>query len=220
MWRKEFVRRRGWPKSSPFKRRVKKLTWHLFWGWWNTSIIFLGTFNLQTGLGPAERGSDEMDPSICLSRNEQMKAKEAQYFLFFFFWDSLDLLGRSCRNVFLQLEPPAHSNIAQTYSLLRRSYKAAIVVVNSMSPWSIIRTGSEQDNLQRLDISDAYMLKNTDDLRVSELLMVQSHFQMQMVKRKQALTAGELEINAGFAAVEWVKRCRRSSLIWTLNMLI
>lgn len=86
-----------------------------------------------------------------------MKAKGSR--VFSYFWDSLDLLGRSCRNVFLQFGPPAHSNIAPTYSLLRRSYKAAIVVVNSMSPWSIIRTRSEQHNLPTLDSLDGYMLK-------------------------------------------------------------
>lgn len=88
------------------------------------------------------------------SRNESQGRR-----VFSYFWDSLDLLGRSCRNVFLQFGPPAHSNIAPTYSLLRRSYKAAIVVVNSTSPWSIIRTRSEQHNLLQLDGLDGYMLK-------------------------------------------------------------
>lgn len=86
-----------------------------------------------------------------------MKAKGAGYFHIFetawIYWVGVAEMS------FCSSGHRLNSNITPTYSLLRRSYKAPIVVVNSMSPWSIIRTRSEQDNLLTLDSLDGYMLK-------------------------------------------------------------
>lgn len=45
--------------------------------------MFLGLLIFKNGPGPAERGSDEMDPSIFFSGNEQTKAEGAGYFHIF-----------------------------------------------------------------------------------------------------------------------------------------
>lgn len=74
--------------------------------------MFLGLLIFKNGLGPAEIGSDEMDPSIFffLMGMNRRKPREQGIFIFL---RQLGFTGSELRrrNVFLQLGPPAHSNI-------------------------------------------------------------------------------------------------------------